>query len=282
MLKSEFPHRHETTTVRGWKLDVQYWIFLLFFTVSCILSAGMNLVLIDKTELDDNGTARIDGRRGRHVLEILKVEPGQKIRVGMINGPRGEGIVLETGNDHIVLKVELNSHIPDRPRTDILLALPRPLVMKRLWSVLPTVGVGRIILTNASKVERFYFDTHWLTKEHYEPLIIEGLEQAGDTLMPAVTVHRHFKRMLEDDLNKMFPEGKKIVGHPGAETPMGNIQVEQNERVLMAVGPEGGWTDQELELLKDHGFDCVNIGQRTLRTETACVAMLAVINSILT
>lgn len=241
----------------------------------------MNLVLIDKAEIDDNSIAHIDGRRGRHVLEILKVEPGQKIRVGMINGPRGEGIVLETGNDHIVLKVELNSHIPDRPRTDILLALPRPLVMKRLWSVLPTVGVGRIILTNASKVERFYFDTHWLTKEHYEPLIIEGLEQAGDTLMPAVTVHRHFKRMLEDDLVKMFPAGKRIVGHPGADIPIGKITIAENERVLLAIGPEGGWVDHELELLKDHGFHCVNIGQRTLRTETACVAMLSVINSIL-
>lgn len=240
----------------------------------------MNLVLIDKADIGDDGMVHLDGAKARHILDILKADAGKCLKIGIINGPRGVGVVKAVTGDTVVMQLECGDVYPTKPDIDILLALPRPLVMKRLWSVLPTMGVGRIILTNASKVERFYFDTHWLDEESYMPRMIEGLEQAGDTRVPDVSIHRQLKIMLEDDLDLMFPKGKRLVAHPGDDgTALGLIKPAEKERSLIAIGPEGGWTEHELDLLSEHGFDCVTMGWRTLRTEAACVSALAILGS---
>ena len=99
---------------------------------------------------------------------------------------------------------------PSRPPVDLLLALPRPKVLRRLWAQIAALGVGRIILTNAARVERNYFDTHVLSAACYQPLLIEGLQQARDTRLPAVTVHRQFKVLLEDELDSLSRTGCQV------------------------------------------------------------------------
>ena len=142
------------------------------------------------------------------------------------------------------------------------------------------MGIGRLCLTNAAKVERDYFDTHWLEPAYYEPLLIEGLEQAGDTRLPNVTVVKRLKPFLEDELDSMFSDSRRLMAHPGEGTPMGAVRVNTGQRVLLAIGPEGGWTDFELELFERRGFERVTLGWRTLRVDTACTALLAAANSL--
>ena len=85
----------------------------------------------------------------------------------------------------------------------VLLALPRPKVMQRLWAQLAALGVGRILLTNAERVERHYFDTHVIDRGTYRPLLIEGLQQARDTRLPDVSVHKQFRVLVEDELESL-------------------------------------------------------------------------------
>ena len=137
------------------------------------------------------------------------------------------------------------------------------------------IGVGQIILTNAERVERNYFDTHVLEPECYRPLLIEGLQQARDTRLPAVSVHRRFKVLIEDDLDGLFQGGHRLIADPDVTMPVRTALESASDRVLIAVGPEGGWNDFERDLMKAHGFESVSMGQRTLRTDTACIALLA-------
>lgn len=239
----------------------------------------MNIILISQEELEDGDIVRLQGRRARHITDVLKAEPGARVRLGVVNGKLGAGEILSVEDEAVTLRAELNGDIPERPRVDLLLALPRPLVMKRLWSALPMMGVGRIILTNASRVERFYFDTHWLEERNYMPLMLEGLEQAGDTIVPDASVHRQLKVLLEDELGGLCPESTRVVAHPGDRgRVLGEVPVEGGRRVLLAIGPEGGWTEHELGLLADHGFEQVTMGPRRLRTEAACVAALSILS----
>jgi RsmE family RNA methyltransferase len=171
--------------------------------------------------------------------------------------------------------------IPPRPRVDVLLALPRPKVMRRLWAQLAAIGVGRIILTNAERVERNYFDTHVLDPDCYRPLLIEGLQQARDTRLPEVSIHRQFKVLVEDNLDALFRCGRRFVADPAATTAVTDaMQQRCDERVLLAIGPEGGWNAFELNLLVRHGFQPVGIGARTLRTDTACIALLSLVHAM--
>jgi RsmE family RNA methyltransferase len=239
----------------------------------------VNLILLEPSEVRGAGDIRLSGTRAAHLLNVLRVAAGHQVRVGIVGGPRGVGTVQSVSDDTIELRCCFETTIPSQPRVDVLLALPRPKVLRRLWAQIAALGVGQIVLTNAERVERHYFDTHVLTPECYRPLLVEGLQQACDTRLPTVSIHRRFKVLVEDQLDDLFDRGLRLVADPAATRLAGAVVRESvEERVLLAVGPEGGWSDFEVHLLETCGFQPVGMGLRTLRTDTACIALLALVH----
>ena len=242
----------------------------------------MNLIILEERDRIDKHCVRLTDARAIHLLNVLRVTPGQTVRVGLLDGPFGVGTVESVGNSEVSLCCAFETETPSRPLVDVLLALPRPKVMRRLWAQLAALGVGQIILTNAERVERPYFDTHVLAESTYRPLLIEGLQQARDTRLPAVSIHRQFKILIEDHLDDLFSAGLRVAADPSGTTSLAaTVSTHQNERVLMAIGPEGGWNAFELKLLTAHGFRVVGLGPRTLRVDTACAALLAMTHAAL-
>lgn len=240
----------------------------------------MNLVLLEADEVSADGHVTLSGRRAVHVIDVLHVTAGHEIRVGVVDGPRGTAVVQSIDAGTVALQCTFEAEEPPRPKVDLLLAVPRPKVMRRLWAQIAALGVGQIILTNAEKVERDYFDTHILAPETYRSLLIEGLQQARDTRLPAVSIHRRFKILIEDRLADLFGRGLRVVADPSATRSLSDVvRASGDERILLAIGPEGGWNRFELSLLADHGFQSVGMGPRTLRTDTACIALLALAHS---
>ncbi len=247
----------------------------------------MNLILLEERERLDGllgpaaSCVTLTDARATHLLEVLHATPGQTVRVGVIDGPLGTGTVESASDGRVTMRCVFEGDTPPRPRVDLLLALPRPKVMRRLWAQLAALGVGQIILTNASRVERDYFDTHNVTEASYRPLLIEGLQQARDTRLPQVSIHRQFRILVEDHLDGLFPSGVRLVADPTGTASIANALTGPDERVLLAIGPEGGWNDFELTLLEAHRFTRVGLGRRTLRVDTACVALLSRVHSSL-
>lgn len=239
----------------------------------------MNLILLEASEVSGD-IARLSGPRARHLHEVLRAHPGDEIRIGCIDGPRGTGVVESLAADAAQLRCRWEADVPPRASVDLLLAVPRPKVLKRLWAQLAALGVDRIALVNAARVERCYFDSHVIEPSFFRPLLIEGLQQARDTRVPRATVHRQFRPFVEDELDAHFGPGRRLVAHPGAEAAVaGACAARGAERVLLAVGPEGGWVPFELELLQARGFVPVSMGARPLRTDTACIALLALVHA---
>ncbi len=234
----------------------------------------MNLILLYPSELNDFGCVALSDHRARHIAEVLKTPEGGSVQVGLIDGPRGRAVVREQHQDRIVLECTFDETIPPRPPIDLLLALPRPKVMRRLWAPLASLGVGRIVLTNAARVERNYFDTHVLQDETYRSLLIEGLQQARDTRLPEVLIRKQLKPFIEDELNALFPGPQRFMADPKADLGFRDMDIKSSERIMLAVGPEGGWVDYERDLLTRHGFRAFRVGPRILRTDTACIALL--------
>jgi RsmE family RNA methyltransferase len=235
----------------------------------------VNIVLVEPSEVTTSGVVTLSGNRARHLLKVLHVTPGDTVRLGIVDGPMGVATVTDVGDGTVTVQ-GVFTEAPLQPRVDLLLALPRPKVLRRLWAQLAALGVGRIILTNAERVERNYFDTHVLTAACYRPLLIEGLQQARDTRLPQVTIHRQFRVLIEDELDGMVGESTRMVADPSGREAIGDVVAASGDaRVLLAVGPEGGWNAFELSLLEAHRFTRVRMGERTLRTDTACIALLA-------
>ena len=242
----------------------------------------MNLVLLDPGEVRGDGAVSLTGPRAAHLINVLKVEPGRQVNIGIVDGAAGVATVAGVVSETVELRCRFDTTIPPRPPTDLLLALPRPKVLRRLWAQLAALGVGRVILTNAARVERDYFDAHVVTPACYRPLLVEGLQQARDTRLPLVSIHRQFKVLVEDDLDGLFEQGLRLVAQPGRDQPVTTaIRAHAVDRLLLAIGPEGGWNDFELTLLEVHGFQAVSMGPRALRTDTACLALLALAHDAL-
>lgn len=253
-------------------------------------TCAMNVVLFEPGEVSQQGIAALSGHRAHHAIHVLGAKPGDEIRVGIVDGPAGSAVVQNVVGDAVTLQCAFDTSPPPLPPVDLLLALPRPKVLKRLWAQLAAVGVGRIILTNAARVERNYFDTHVLDEEFFRPLLLEGLQQARDTRLPRVSIHRRFRPLIEDELDDLSHARVRIVADPSGGGRIGDTatllrseattgQAREGEtRALLAIGPEGGWVPFELELLARHRFIVCGMGPRTLRTDTACIALLALVH----
>jgi RsmE family RNA methyltransferase len=235
----------------------------------------MNRIILTSEEVLSDGTVVLEDFRADHIRSVLKARAGDEVRTGMLNGLIGTSSVEGIDEQRVVLR-PCHDTQPPEPWFDLLLAVPRPKVLKRLLPQLAALGVRKLVLLNAYKVEKCYFSSQWLEPAHYTPLFIEGLMQAGTTRLPEVLIKERFKPFMEDELDVLFPNALRLLAHPGdaAETQW---TLAEGQRPLMAVGPEGGWTDYELDMFLKRGFVPFSLGTRPLRTDTATIALIAVL-----
>ncbi len=242
----------------------------------------MNRILFEKYEIID-GVAEFSGERAAHIAEVLHSEVGDTVKTGELDGKIGTGAIKKIecveGKDSrsYTVRIELE-HAGEslKPWVDLILAPPRPRVFKRLLPQLAAMGVGDIVLVGAKKVEKAFWGATVLKEENYRPLLVDGLMQSGTTIVPRLELRRNFVKFIREELDSLYPDSVRIVAHPyNAEM----IGAPPKGRMLLAIGPEGGWTDEEVELLKSKGFQCRSLGGRILRTDTATIALLAKLNN---
>lgn len=247
----------------------------------------MNRILLESTEVND-GRATFDGARAEHVLNVLHGEVGQILKTGVVDGPVGTSVIEkieplppnpETGlaQGRVTVRCEHGSEaVP--PWVDLVLAPPRPRAMKRLLPQLVQMGVGRIVLVGAEKVEKAFWGAQLLKEQVYRPLLLDGLMQAGTTALPVIQIEKSFRRYLEGGRfeEDFAGQPRRVLAHPYVrEGTRPIVPFDTGARTVVAIGPEGGWTDEEVEKLEGHGFRRLSLGPRILRTDTAAIALLA-------
>lgn len=230
----------------------------------------MNRILFESSEIT-NGVVTFSDARAEHVIKVLHGEVGQTLKTGEVNGRVGTSEILSVAKG--IVSVRVTHDTPSiKPWVDVILAPPRPRVMKRLLPQLAALGVGRIVLVGAEKVEKDFWGATLLKEENYRPLLIDGLMQCGASILPTLETWKSFNRFLREAL-PTFKHVQRLVAHPShAPTP---YAVLSTSSLLLAIGPEGGWTDAEVGKFEESGFVRYSLGPRILRTDTATVALLA-------
>lgn len=246
----------------------------------------MNRILFEADEVR-GGRAVFDDARAEHVLNVLHGAVGQTLKTGVVDGLVGTSVIEaieplapspETGAARGRITVRCaHRETAAAPWADLLLAPPRPRALKRLLPQLAQMGVGRIVLVGAEKVEKAFWGAQLLKEAVWRPLFLDGLMQAGTTALPTLQVERNFRRYLEGGGFEAAFAGAaaRVVAHPQADGAARPVVVPAAGRVVVALGPEGGWTDGEVALLEAHGFARLSLGPRILRTDTAAIAVLA-------
>jgi 16S rRNA (uracil1498-N3)-methyltransferase len=227
----------------------------------------VNLVLLEPAEVGPGGEARLSGRRALHVREVLRCEAGDRIAVGVVGGLAGEAEVVATGADGLVLRARLDRPPPPPSPVALLLALPRPKILRKVLQAVAAMGVKRLVLLGSWRVEKSYWSSPLLEPEALREELMLGLEQGRDTVLPAVTLERFFKPFVEDRLDEALP-GARLLADPRA-AGMLEAHPAPAGGVTIAVGPEGGWTPYETAELEQRGFAPFSLGPRPLRVDQA-------------
>ena len=234
----------------------------------------MNLILIDSSELVGN-TVRLQDRRAKHIVKVLRSEPGDDLKVGVINGRIGIGKVRDIQKKHpfcVDLEVHLEANPPSKSPVDIILALPRPIMLRRIIGQISSLGVGKMYIINAARVEKSFWDAGIIDRENYMEHILQGLEQSIDTIPSQLQFHRGFKPFVEDYLPTITNYYSAcLYADPTSSRTLHDSLKDHKGKVIVAIGPEGGWVDYELAKFLEIGFSGFSIGPRILRVDTAVV-----------
>ncbi len=231
----------------------------------------MNLVLLFDQDFIAPDRVCLRDRRLAHVVNVHRAKVGDTLCVGRLDGKMGWGTVTRVDSEVLDLEVVLDQEPPPKLPLTLILALPRPKVLNRVLAAATSLGVGRIVLLNAWKVEKSYWKSPRISDENLLQQRILGLEQARDTLLPKLQLARLFRPFVEDELAALTKHTLALLAHPGAvdPCPRGSMQP-----VTLAIGPEGGWVGAEIQSFIHAGFRPVDLGPRILRVETAVATLM--------
>lgn len=232
----------------------------------------MNLLLLDTADFIADDRVLLRDRRLTHLQQVHRAEAGEQLRVGRVGGNMGSGQLLRLDAHEAELQVSFDQPPPAKLPVTLLLALPRPKMLRRALQTVAAMGVPRLVLLNSYRVEKSFWQTPFLEPAAIHEQLILGLEQARDTVLPEVIIEKRFKPFVEDRLPQLAADTLGLVGHPG-DFPHCPRAVTQP--VTLAIGPEGGWIPYEVDKLAAAGLRPVQLGERILRVETAVSALLA-------
>ncbi|MDY0189172.1 MAG: 16S rRNA (uracil(1498)-N(3))-methyltransferase [Desulfuromonas sp.] len=234
----------------------------------------MNLILLHPGDYIAHNLVRLTDYRYRYVRDIHRSQIGDSLTVGNLSGMMGKAIVQELDESALVLEVDCTSAPPPPLPLILILALPRPKVLKRVLLTATTLGIKQIVVCNSWRVDKSYWSSPALSTAEVTAQMITGLEQSKDTLLPEVLFRNKFKPFVEDELAQLVADSCAFVAHPSAELPcpqplLAAANNAGKKSIAVAIGPEGGFIQYEVDKLRSVGFTPISFGERILRVETA-------------
>jgi len=229
-------------------------------------------------EFEDFAVVDIDSDQARYLHQVMRLQVGNEITV--FNGRGGEYLakltVLSKSSGQCVLqtKTDISRELPIR--VHVIQAANRSEKIEIVLQKATELGATSFQIVNS---ERATLNLAGNKKEkrllRWQKIVVEAAEQSERTALPQV--------VWLDKISQIQAVGKCFILHPRDAMLWQDVrnQIMDCEDVTLAVGPEGGWTNKELEILQKQGFSPLTFGARIMRTETAAPALLAAIQAVL-
>lgn len=229
--------------------------------------------LINGAELE------LEGDRARYLSKVLRSRVGDRLIVFNGDGPEWPATIIRIGKNSVVLqladgieagtesslKIHLVQGISRGDRMDMVVQKATELGVKRITPVLTEYGVVKL---NSERAEK--------RREHWQKIANSACEQSGRTRLPLIDTPVPLKNWFGEKPAKIDAE---LILTPGAGTPLAGLAAPET-KVCVLIGPEGGFSHIEKDDAAVSGFTPVSLGPRVLRTESAAIATLAVLQSL--
>lgn len=294
--KTSSPRIHHYARIHGRNVQKD---LLQFHTKSTQL--WLNRIFVDEEEvrIGSDGislaTFPATDYRAQHIVKILKLNEGDTLKAGIVNRGINNNCTLLHKDKVGQCIISLGNGVKDikptsKSNVDLILAVPRPLRLERLLTVISCMGVNKLFLTGAIKVEADYFGSHLFRRPaDMRRCLVEGMSQAAvDCYEPELHIRKKLNSLFSpssEELSKFFPDDThvKFICHPYPieGIPLKRMSEYANDdslrnksRIVVAIGPEGGWEEEEVRSFVNRGFRQIALGPRILRTDMAVPVVL--------
>ena len=210
-----------------------------------------------------------------HISNVLHREVGDSTDVGLVNGPRGKAILRSLNEHEVVFDFTWGEEPPALLPIDLIIGLSRPQTSRKILQEATCLGVRSIYFAATQRAEPSYASSKLWTTDEWERLVRAGIEQAFSTRFPTVK----FGVSISDCIESTNSAAHRIcMDNYEATTDLWEAS-SQKQSVVLAVGSERGWTENERELFRQNGFALAHLGDRPLRTETAAIASISIVSA---
>ncbi|WP_038249987.1 16S rRNA (uracil(1498)-N(3))-methyltransferase [Ghiorsea bivora] len=214
----------------------------------------------------------------RYLRQVMRLQAGDTIVV--FNGRGGEYLAelmrlsKDGGQCQLVEFIDVHRELPCR--VHIIQAANRSEKIETVLQKATEMGASSFQIVNSERATlNLPSNKRDKRLQRWQKIIVEAAEQSERTAMPEVVWH--------DKVSQTSHHGQCFVLHPRDASMWQDIRSDllQQKDITLAVGPEGGWTNQELDYFQSQGFQPLCFGARVMRTETAAPALLAAIQAVL-
>ena len=222
----------------------------------------MNVILFETEELSK--PLNIRDHRAKHILKVLRLNPGETFKMGVINGKMGEGIFIGVDEQQLNFSFELKYMPKSLYPLTLIAGFVRPNSVKRILRDATSLGVERIVWTPTELTEKSYRNSHIWDEKYQRPLLLEGAIQAYSSLLPEIVICQSF----DEALNYCSFDEKIALDHIDPDASLSSFVASRalaNKSVGLAIGSERGWTSNERDFLQTSGFKRLSMGDRVLR-----------------
>ena len=233
----------------------------------------MNLILLHSDdEWIDSSTVLLSDQRFIHMRDVLHADVGDLVKVGLVGGHIGEALITAIDEKAARLIIHLKTSPPPRHRLDLIIALPRPKMLRRILRIVAEFGIANLHLMNSARVEKSFWQSPLLNDDKIHDALCVGLSQSADTILPKVHLHRRFRPFIEDELVSLCAGRPCWIADRGAPMPLSTTP---SVPAVVIIGPEGGFVPFEILLAQSLIAQRVHLGSRILSVDTAVTTVLA-------
>ncbi|MCT8976251.1 16S rRNA (uracil(1498)-N(3))-methyltransferase [Clostridium sp. CX1] len=239
----------------------------------------MHKFFVPKSSIDGD-VAVIEGDDVKHIYKVLRLETGDKVSINNCSGEEFLGEIEEINKKQVIVRclerLELNNEspieiylfqgLPKSSKMDLIVQKATELGVKEVTPIITERVVVKSELGEFKKLDR------------WNRIVLEACKQSKRSLIPKVNTPLEFEKLLEflKEMDLVVVPYENQEGY-GIKNLAKSIDKNNVKKVAVIIGPEGGFEETEINLLKELGSHIVTLGPRILRTETAgftCVSLI--------
>lgn len=226
----------------------------------------MNVFYAPPQQITDH-TIELLNREAHHAANVLRYKRGDEIIVVDGTGNKYSGIVQVIGKKRVEISI-VEKSVLDSKNKDLVLALGLIKNRQRLEFAIEKaveLGATSIILFNSR-----YSEKDKVRLDRLEGIVISAMKQSMHARLPVLDYEKSLKDVLE-----RFKSHRILMAHEKVGGKAFIPDTEDQKEILLLVGPEGGFSDEETELVEQYNGELVSLGRYRLRAETATIAFLS-------